>query len=113
MYCSSCTSQFDPSSLIKDRVLEYDEVSQIVHLHLEYTLFIFKTLNSPYNSLHFWMSIRGIKKETSRRHLKRKEPESGMCKPVTIIACATNSGSDKSAEVHCPPLEGHGCKSRD
>ena len=25
-----------------------------------------------------------------------------------IVACVTKSGSDKSAEVHCPPLKGHG-----
>ena len=30
-----------------------------------------------------------------------------------IVACVTECGSDKSAKVHCPPLEGHGCKSRD
>ena len=30
-----------------------------------------------------------------------------------IVACVTKSGSDKSVEVHCQPLEGHGCKSHD
>ena len=25
-----------------------------------------------------------------------------------IVACVTKCGSDKSAEVHCPPLKGHG-----
>ena len=30
-----------------------------------------------------------------------------------FVACVTKSGSDKSTEVHCPPLEGHGCKSGD
>ena len=30
-----------------------------------------------------------------------------------IVACVIKNGSDKSAEVHFPPLEGHGCKSRD
>ena len=28
----------------------------------------------------------------------------------SIVACVTKGGSDKSAEVHCPPLESHGCK---
>ena len=30
-----------------------------------------------------------------------------------IVACVTKSSSDKSAEVHCPPLDGHGCELRD
>ena len=30
-----------------------------------------------------------------------------------IVAYVTKSDSDKSVEVHCPPLERHGCKSRD
>ena len=30
-----------------------------------------------------------------------------------IVGCVKKSGCDKSAEVHCPPLEDHGCNSRD
>ena len=30
-----------------------------------------------------------------------------------VVACVTKSGSDKSAEVHCPALEGQGSKSRE
>ena len=42
---------------------------------------------------------RGVQKETSR---------SLECETSdNIVACVTKSGSDKSAEVHFLPLEGH------
>ena len=55
-------------------------------------------------------------------HSKRNEPaalkkkRTGVWNVQTgdnIVASVTKSGSQKSAEVHCPLLEGHGCKSRD
>ena len=31
----------------------------------------------------------------------------------SIVECVIKSGFEKSMEVHCPLLEGHGCKSHD
>ena len=69
------------------------------------------------------MTYKRLKcKENYKWHSKRNEPDalkkklSGVWDVQTgdnISAFVTKSASDKSAEVHCPPLEGHGCKSRD
>ena len=69
-----------------------------------------------------WQYVLLITDVLYKGHSKRNEPEAfkekraGVWNVQTgdnIVARVTKSGSDKSAEVHCPPLEGHGCKSRD
>ena len=63
-----------------------------------------------------------IQKETSRWRSKRDEPKVFKKKLAGVLECANRwqyvgfvrkSGSDKSAEFHCPSLQGHGCKSHD
>ena len=60
-----------------------------------------------------WSYISGIKKETNRKRSKKLAGVYNVQTGENIGACVKNSGFDKSAEVHCPPVEGHGCKSRD
>ena len=63
---------------------------------------------------NYELNIWDIKKRNEPEALKKKR--AGVWNVQTgdnIVACVTKSGSDKSAEVHCPPLEDHGCKSRD
>ena len=69
-----------------------------------------------------WQYVLLITDVLYKGHSKRNEPEAfkekraGVWNVQTgdnIVARVTKSGSDKSAEVHCPPLEGHGCKPRD
>ena len=58
--------------------------------------------------------IRGVKKETNRRRLKKKRAgDWNVQTGDNIVEFVRKRGSDKSAEVHSPQLKGHGCKSRD
>ena len=83
---------------------------------------LFRRIGAVIQSLRLYTAIKRISSSLYKGHSKRNEPEAlkkkraGIWNVQTgdnIVACVRNSGSDKSAEVHCPPLEGHGCKSRD
>ena len=101
------------------------------HTNLEFNRIIFCTFikknvikNSNFNFVNLLVQkvFLKLKFHHCKGHSKRNETgvlekkRAGIWNVQTgdnIVAGITKSGSYKSAEVRCPPLEGHRCMSRD